>query len=201
MVDHYTTLGVARDADADTIKKAYRSKAQKTHPDKGGDTAAFADVQKAYDTLSDPDRRKRYDETGSDDQQDYEARVYQAFAQLLLSSIDKEPEHVNLVSSMRNHLLGMTMHTQAELSAVKTSIKKREKALKKFKFTADGTGRFKDVATGIITTAITDAKAQKKQLEEKIKFVEDVRSLVEQYSHTPDVEPRYQSTIISNWAG
>lgn len=58
---HYTTLGVEKTADADTIKKAYRKLASQHHPDKGGDTKKFQEVQAAYDTLSDKDKREQYD--------------------------------------------------------------------------------------------------------------------------------------------
>lgn len=62
----YTVLGVATDADADAIKKAYRTLSKKTHPDHnpGIDRQLFQDVQKAYDILSDPDARSKYDEFG-----------------------------------------------------------------------------------------------------------------------------------------
>ena len=56
--DFYATLGVAKDADADAIKKAYRKLARKHHPDHNpGDTAAeerFKSVGEAYAVLSDP---------------------------------------------------------------------------------------------------------------------------------------------------
>lgn len=61
----YETLGVARTADGEVVRKAYRRKAQKLHPDKqGGSEAAFRAIQIAYDVLSDPDRKARYDQTG-----------------------------------------------------------------------------------------------------------------------------------------
>ena len=60
-MDHYQTLGVSRDADGPTIKKAYRKLAMKHHPDKGGDEAKFKEIQQAYDTLSDPQKRAQYD--------------------------------------------------------------------------------------------------------------------------------------------
>ena len=63
--DFYQTLGVARDASADDIRKSYRKLARKYHPDLNpGDKAAenrFKDVQEAYDTLSDEKKRKTYD--------------------------------------------------------------------------------------------------------------------------------------------
>lgn len=61
MMDYYNTLGVPRDADQDTIKKAYRKLAMQHHPDKGGDPNEFQKISEAYDTLSDADKRFRYD--------------------------------------------------------------------------------------------------------------------------------------------
>ena len=60
-MDHYNTLGVPRDADHDTIKKAYRKLAMQHHPDKGGDISKFQKISEAYDTLSDVDKRLAYD--------------------------------------------------------------------------------------------------------------------------------------------
>jgi len=62
MTDHYNTLGVDRNASPDQIKSAYRKMAAKHHPDRGGDTAAFQNVQAAYETLSDPNKRAQYDQ-------------------------------------------------------------------------------------------------------------------------------------------
>jgi DnaJ-class molecular chaperone len=58
---HYETLGVSESANPDEIKRAYRKLASQHHPDKGGDTKKFQEIQTAYDTLQDPAKREQYD--------------------------------------------------------------------------------------------------------------------------------------------
>lgn len=62
--DYYAALGVTRDASQEEIKRAYLEAAQRLHPDKNkavGETEIFLEVQQAYETLSNSDRRKKYD--------------------------------------------------------------------------------------------------------------------------------------------
>jgi len=61
MTDYYNNLGIPKQATADEIKKAYRKLASQHHPDKGGDTAKFQQIEEAYRTLSDPEKRSQYD--------------------------------------------------------------------------------------------------------------------------------------------
>src|SRR5476651_2732131 len=67
--DYYETLGVAKTATPDEIKQAFRKLARIHHPDvaknKIAGEAKFKEINEAYEVLSDPDKRRRYDELGA----------------------------------------------------------------------------------------------------------------------------------------
>lgn len=60
---HYDTLEIKKDASEVEIRKAFKKLALKHHPDRGGDTEKFQEIQKAYDTLIDPVKRDEYNDS------------------------------------------------------------------------------------------------------------------------------------------
>lgn len=70
MTEHrglYDILGADPDATTEELRTAYRKKAKEVHSDTGGEHEMFIEVAKAWETLSDPARRERYDKTGDED--------------------------------------------------------------------------------------------------------------------------------------
>src|SRR5437870_4602413 len=67
--EYYTSLGVPRDASDEDIKKAFRKLARQYHPDVAKDKKTaeekFKEINEAYEVLSDPEKRKKYDQLGA----------------------------------------------------------------------------------------------------------------------------------------
>ena len=100
-MNHYEILGVNKTASPDEIKRAYRSRAKQVHPDKGGKQSDFEPVVRAYEVLSDPERRQLYDSTGKDRQPPIDAAVQQVLLNLFNQALAAEAD-VPLVETVRN---------------------------------------------------------------------------------------------------
>jgi DnaJ-class molecular chaperone len=61
MINYYEILGLPKTASSDDIKQSYRKLARENHPDKGGSTEVFQNIQSAYEVLSDDNKRREYD--------------------------------------------------------------------------------------------------------------------------------------------
>jgi curved DNA-binding protein CbpA len=132
----YEILGVKPDASQDEIKKAFRIKAMKTHPDRPeGDEELFKRVQRAYDVLSDPEKRKRYDETGDDGSSNansFEEQVrieLVSLAAVVMHSIDEVSE--DLLVCMQQEISRRREQNTVNIQSVKAQLKKIEKVLKR----------------------------------------------------------------------
>lgn len=88
----YKTLGVRKNATAATIKKAFRAKVKKLHPDKGGEAAAYDEVVLAYKILSEETTKRQYDQTGTydDGYAKDEAAAHEELMRMFDQWLDKE---------------------------------------------------------------------------------------------------------------
>ena len=89
-MNYYVVLGIAEDADEETIRSAFRALARRYHPDVGvgSSPVEFHRVREAYETLADPERRRRYDRQLRDARRPVVVReviVSRPFAEPLLS--------------------------------------------------------------------------------------------------------------------
>mgnify|MGYP002145204690 FL=1 len=134
MSDLYADLGVPRDADPDTIKRAHRALVRRHHPDLGGTAEDFHRVQHAFDVLSDARRRDRYDQTGSDEDVSaavLEAQVRQGVTEALSNAIRQSlnPDTQDLGQAIRAGLAqrgAEIRNKQDQLAGVKRKVESRQ---------------------------------------------------------------------------
>jgi len=81
----YEILGVAKNATTENIKKIFKEKCKKLHPDHGGNLEDFTNLKKAFDILMDSSKRKFYDEYGVDDSFDIENEARLVAIQIVIS--------------------------------------------------------------------------------------------------------------------
>ena len=103
----YEILGVDRDADDDTIKRAYRRASSAAHPDReGGSTEEQQRVNDAYAILSDPDKRAEFNATGKVSGDDLRAQAMGMAVSIFLQKLD-DPWVFDPIKSGVEHLQGL----------------------------------------------------------------------------------------------
>jgi curved DNA-binding protein CbpA len=182
VIDPYEMLGVAPEADGETLKTAYRKLAKSAHPDSGGDAEQFGRLQACYDLLKDPVRRKVYDDTGYDphlaDVRDLEGVVV---LETLINDFildEREPGSFDPVAAMRRKLSDDIVKSRfhiLELERHRARVRKHIDRLGR-RPDADILGSMLRTRTQSIAEAIRKAEAQ-------IETIEHAYGMLEGYSY------------------
>ena len=136
MTDLYETLGVAKNASPDEIKKAFRKLAKSAHPDAGGKEEKFKEVSRAYAVLMKPDARDKYDRTGViDDGVDKTEELALAIIRDLLDqAMEKsiDDPNLNVVLVMRASMVHRIGEIQQQLATMRNDVVKLTKFAERF---------------------------------------------------------------------
>lgn len=178
----YAALGLDTSATAEEIKAAYRAAAKRAHPDAGGDTEAFHSVNRAVSVLLDPEKRKRYDETGHADtgpkNEEGKAREDVAY-HMLTFLLDEETDNLD------HHVIDalVNLYQDREQSFIKSQIAtmrrmaRIERALKPLAFAGAGP----DFVRKAIEDRLRDLKKEDERLKEQRAHNDRCIDLVRQY--------------------
>lgn len=179
MTNLYDQLGIKKTSDKEKIKKAYRKKAKKSHPDVGGKAEEFGLIATAYKILIDDAKRERFDNGESPESilkstqnQDKKSQtlLMQMFASIVLNAnVDTQ----NVIKLMKERLEEALGNIEVMIRNEEGKKKKFESVIKRLK---GKNNLFKDVATSQIAGIarnIETAKEGKKDFHEALKFLED----------------------------
>jgi curved DNA-binding protein CbpA len=179
---HYDTLGVPSDADADTIKKAYRKASSAAHPDKGGSDEAQQALNRAMQVLGDPESRARYDATGDDKpaptiEQQAGGMVMELFSRAVTGEDD------DMLGAVRRVLAHQQAEQAAHRKLATNNVAKLTRRLKKIR-RKDGKPSAVD---GLIEDRIRGLNKTIERMEMALKVMARAQELVDEYESDPPV--------------
>lgn len=186
----YKTLDVDQKADQETIKKAYRDASKIHHPDlHQGDDTKMKELNHAYMILSDPEKRKRYDETGETDQKHQNTPEQKAMAMLgelmaaMINQLGDTILRVNVVNVACEHVTNGREKCEEDLRMTKNKIKTLKKAQAKTK-AKEG----QNVLAGMIQAHIDQLQRNKAVAQEFLETSGRVLEILQNHEYDPDQE-------------
>lgn len=182
----YEVLGVTAEASAAAIKTAYRKLAQKLHPDKeGGDPLLFHEIQQAYEVLSDPNRRAKYDETGSvDPTTDLRHEAMSGIVSILVQIVDSgvSVERDNLVELMVKQVGFIRTKVNGEKAKIEDMIKRREATLGRIKVKKGKVNFIKQSLEHVVK----DLRGKLSDVEERVAVLDLMLVLLKDFDYEAD---------------
>jgi curved DNA-binding protein CbpA len=189
----YDILGINSAASKDEIKKAYRSKAQTMHPDKGGEAGAFAEILKAYETLMDDEKRSIYDRTGdiSNEMNDAYNVADSTIRHLVDNALNRDDillSAKNLIQEITTFITSNKIQCTQNINRFKIKKQQLEKIVDKFK---KKTNANKNIITERIIGHINSIDLTVGQLEFQLKVDEIILETINDYFYE-------ETQLISN---
>jgi DnaJ-class molecular chaperone len=128
-MNHYITLGLTPSATPEEVTTAYRTMRSGAHPDKQGDAAQFHKIQAAYEVLSDPARRAKYDQSGDDTVE--EGRALRTLIEMLVNVVDQREDDSNPLTVCQDNIEQNLYGLQHNIRVAEHKAVKMDKASKR----------------------------------------------------------------------
>ena len=193
---HYDTLGVPKTASRDDIKRAYRRKSKAAHPDRGGDHREMVAVNRAYDTLSDPEKRSRYDQTGEDGapgkSQDDMAR--DAVMQVFAAMAEQASDYDNVVDMVERMLKANLDKIKGDIATAAKRVTKLERSAKRLK--CKGERNFLGL---LLADQIVKGKAGIENAQTGVAVIERAREMLSDFTWKTDDRPAPVGSAVFNF--
>lgn len=187
MKDLYETIGVSRTATPEEIKKAYKQKAKELHPDKeGGDEEKMKALVTAYQVLSDPDRRAKYDNTGEIDEDNEEAQITEMMIQVFMLQLSQVPAdelpYTDMVKKSKGKVYEAITNTRKEIKRAHEEIK----TLTDVRNRLTRRNSQDNILSGTVQSAIDTLTGAIKQAEEHLRILDLVHKGFDDYHFRVD---------------
>ena len=185
--DLYDVLGVDKNASKDDIKKSFRQKAKKTHPDAGGNAEEFKELTNAYAILIDDNKRKRYDNGENVDATEAKVSTEDKAIQMLMGEFTKFFQDAQLVKTQNSveHITRMLTATVQNAKKRQVELKSLNKELtsrvKKLKLKTKKSTRGLDIAKTAAEAVLGKIKSERAQVLEDIRVMQKGLNILKEY--------------------
>ena len=178
----YEELELQPNCSFDDIKQQYRTLASIHHPDKGGDEERFKRIKFAYEVLSDPVRRKQYDETKTTNiADDIHKEAINTLANIFFSIIPNfDCNNGNLVNVMKDEVNRLKVSALADLAKNETYIKNLEVVKSKLKTKNPND---ENIIMAFVEKQLETRNNDRKLFEHRIKLSEEMMLVMENHDY------------------
>jgi DnaJ-class molecular chaperone len=190
-MNYYEVLGVDKTASADAIKKGYKRMAAKYHPDRqGGSSKAMVLVNKAHDTLSDPQKRAFYDLHGEDEPQrpPIETQALQLIYNIILQIADQVDDDFNFVGALHENLSANRRNIANSEPKLRSMLRKAERQKTKIRRKKKDSGE--NLLTRVFDQKIAQIKAKIADIPNALVLADAALKILTEYEYAGEVDSR-----------
>ena len=205
--DLYDTLGVPHDADKAQIRKAYRQRAKKAHPDQGGSPELFGALVRAHAVLTDEKRRAQYDRTGRVDEPEPDSTLAKAMNVVvgalgqIMTKIDQRSasyDEFDMLGDAKTMVRGDIANVERQIKDAKRSAEKLTRAAAKMRSKPGKVDRIGPLLKG----KAADAERTAAQLAETIDVLKIALNIIEDHTfefHAASRQPGNPFSQVGMW--
>lgn len=195
----YDELGVERGASKERVKRAYRKKAKRVHPDvSGGDKEAFQRLQLAYDTLADDAARERYDRTGqaggSGGSKRDKATAEMAKLIAIVAAETTDPSRQNILEMAREKVRHAMLNAKMSQSDAKVAANRLRQAALRFSVKADGAENF---PAAVLLQGAERAEQAAALKQDELDTLEEALAVLAQFEYRTDGAGGWTRRVVS----
>ncbi len=198
----YTTLEIATAATPEQVKRAYRKQARRHHPDRGGSAERFQAVQLAYEILSDPERRARYDATGDTSLPRMAERtrplqlLFALMGQVLQDLLSgAQSRQSDLCSALTHKLVAFERQQQELQRQGLRALALCQDAAARFTATEDG----ENLLRGMMEQHQRQVQAQLDAAAKELEVIAEARTILKRYRYTFEAQVAAVSSFRFGW--
>lgn len=189
----YDILGVDKNASQEDIKKAFKDKAKNTHPDRGGNEEEFKKIAEANMILSDPERRKYYDQTGStkNHRPSFEQRLVDHLDKAIVAAIENCEismiKKFNIVTEIINSNKQQISKFNKEINNITRKKQTLEEFVRRLSKKDKGSS---DLLKASISNRMQMMDLTIDNIRQEIDFLENVEKFLKEYEYRVDKEEK-----------